>query len=96
MSQRAISLTPLIYPATKVVSTLRIDYDLDGETESGSVTIAAAGNAPATLRGGNNIFAKTINQEAHCAPRWLNQRRPVTLRRRSLIRFHLPFASTEA
>ncbi len=54
-----------IYPATKVVFNIAaFDYDLDGQTQSGSVTIAAVGERPLPLSAGGqlNIFARTINQ----------------------------------
>ena len=54
-----------IYPATEVVfNVAAFDYDLDGEMQNGSVTIAAAGNRQLPLSAGGqlNIFAKTIFQ----------------------------------
>ena len=54
-----------IYPPTKVIfNVAAFDYELDGETHAGSVTIAASGDQPLPLSAGGqlNIFASTINQ----------------------------------
>ncbi len=54
-----------IYPATGVSFNIAAsDYDLDDVTQSGSVTIAAAGarSLPLSAGGQLNIFATTINQ----------------------------------
>ena len=61
-----ISLTAgQIYPPTGVTFNIAaFDYELDGVTNSGSITIAAAGDRQLPLSAGGqlNVFATTINQ----------------------------------